>query len=83
MFYYLKNIIYELLLCKAEFSAPLPQSSVSYNLHIIFQFFLIGWFAAQETFIIIIIIKNNIYLKQKMFAFTFDQFNASLLNTMI
>ncbi len=59
MFYYLKNIIYELLLCKAEFSAPLPQSSVSYNLHILFQFFLMGWFAAQETFIIIIINVGN------------------------
>jgi len=41
---------------KAEFSASLLQSSVSHDPS---EIILIWWFAAQETFLIIINVKNN------------------------
>ncbi len=42
--------------CKAEFSAPLLQSSVSHDLS---EIILICWFAVQETFSIIINVENR------------------------
>ncbi len=46
-----KNVIYSCDLFKAEFPASLLQSSVSVN--------LICWFAALETFLIIIHVENS------------------------
>ncbi len=66
---------------KAEFSASLLQFSVSHDPS---EIILICWFAAQETFLIIINVENSCAASYfsliNVFAVTFDQFNASLLN---
>ncbi len=45
--------------CKTEFTVLLHQSSVSHDLS---EITLICWFAAKETFLIIINVKNTIFV---------------------
>ncbi len=59
------------------FSIITPDFSVTWSSEII----LICWFAAQETFMIIINVENSYIFV--VFSGTFDQFNASLMNKSI
>ncbi len=54
--YVYKIIIILFLWCKAEFLASLLQSSVSHDPS---EIILTYWFAAQETFILIIYVENR------------------------
>ncbi len=57
--------------CKAEFSASLLQSSVSQDPS---EIILIYWFAAQETFLIIINVENCFFLNGDLFSLdVFDE----------